>query len=85
MENKLLLALMQRVLDVEGDDAEVSLCCIADASNIPLALIQSVYDEIFMPGCSVRDVADARAIQLGYEGIDDLIAYGKRSAVVFEG
>ena len=87
MEKNLIKALIQRIVDIEQDDAEVSLCCLLDQDpTIDSALVNEVYLSLFSAGAgSLRDVADLRAIQLGYEGIDDLLAYGKRDSCVFEG
>ena len=78
---------MQRLQDVEGDDLEVSLCCLLDQdSTLDAQLLNEVYLSNQLPGAgSMRDVADIRAIHLGYEGIDDLLAYGRRESVIFEG
>ena len=87
MEIKLLKALVQRLQDVEGDNLEVSLCCLLDQDpTIDAQLLNAVYLSNQLPGAgSMRDVADIRAVQLGYEGIDDLLAYGRRESVIFEG
>jgi hypothetical protein len=87
MENKLLKVLLQRLMDVEGDNLEVSLCCILDEDpTIDAQLLNQLYLDIQLPGAgSIRDVADLRAIKLGYEGIDDLLAYSRRSTFIFEG
>ena len=87
METKLIKALIQRLQDVEGDNLEVSLCCLLDQdSTIDAQLLNEVYLSNQLPGAgSMRDVADIRAIHLGYEGIDDLLAYGRRDSVIFEG
>ncbi len=87
MKTNLLKALMQRLQDVEGDDLEVSLCCLLDQdSTLDAQLLNEVYLSNQLPGAgSMRDVADIRAIHLGYEGIDDLLAYGRRESVIFEG
>jgi len=87
MQTNLLKALVQRLIDVEGDDAEVSLMCLLDQDpSIDAQLLEDVYQSLQIPGAgSIRDVADFRAIHLGYEGIDDLLAYGRRESVIFEG
>ena len=87
MEKNLIKALIQRIVDIEQDDAEVSLCCLLDQDpTLDAVLVNEVYLSLFLAGAgSLRDVADLRAIQLGYEGIDDLLAYGKRDSCVFEG
>ncbi len=87
MTTNLLKALVQRLQDVEGDNLEVSLCCLLDQDpTLDAQLLNEVYLSNQLPGAgSMRDVADIRAIHLGYEGIDDLLAYGKRSQFVFEG
>lgn len=87
METKLLKALIQRLQDVEGDDLEVSLCCLLDQDrDLDAQLLNEIYLSNQLPGAgSLRDVADCRAIHLGYEGIDDLLAYGRRESVIFEG
>jgi hypothetical protein len=87
MNTKLLKALVQRLQDVEGDDLEVSLCCLLDQDqDLDAQLLNEVYLSNQLPGAgSLRDVADIRAIHLGYEGIDDLLAYGRRESVIFEG
>ena len=87
MEKNLIKALIQRIVDIEQDDAEVSLCCLLDQDpTLDAVLVNEVYLSLFLAGAgSLRDVADLRAIELGYEGIDDLLAYGKRDSCVFEG
>jgi len=87
MTTNLLKALVQRLMDVEGDNLEVSLCCLLDQDqDLDAQLLNQVYLDIQLPGAgSMRDVADLRAIALGYEGIDDLLAYGRRDSVIFEG
>jgi hypothetical protein len=87
MTTNLLKALIQRLQDVEGDNLEVSLCCLLDQdSTLDAQLLNQVYLSNQLPGAgSLRDVADIRAIHLGYEGIDDLLAYGRRESVIFEG
>ena len=87
MQIKLLKALVQRLMDVEGDNLEVSLCCLLDQDqDLDAQLLNQVYLDIQLPGAgSLRDVADLRAIHLGYEGIDDLLAYGRHDSVIFEG
>lgn len=87
METKLIKALIQRLQDVEGDNLEVSLCCLLDQDQtLDAQLLNELYLSNQLPGAgSMRDVADIRAIHLGYEGIDDLLAYGRRDSVIFEG
>lgn len=87
MHIKLIKALIQRLQDVEGDNLEVSLCCLLDQdSTIDAQLLNEMYLSNQLPGAgSMRDVADIRAVRLGYEGIDDLLAYGRRDSVIFEG
>ena len=87
MNIKLLKALVQRLQYVEGDDLEVSLCCLLDQDqDLDAQLLNEVYLSNQLPGAgSLRDVADIRAIHVGYEGIDDLLAYGRRESVIFEG
>jgi hypothetical protein len=87
MNTNLIKALVQRLMDVEGDDLEISLCCLLDADpTLDAQLLNQAYLDIQLPGAgAMRDVADLRAIHLGYEGIDDLIAYGKQDSCVFEG
>lgn len=88
MNIKLLKALVQRLQDVEGDDLEVSLCCLLDQDqNLDAQLLNDIYLSNQLPGAgSLRDVANIRAIQLGYEGIEDLLSYGRRhNSVIFEG
>jgi len=87
MHIKLIKALIQRLQDVEGDNLEVSLCCLLDQdSTIDAQLLNEMYLSNQLPGAgSMRDVADIRAVRLGYEGIDDLLAYSRRDSVIFEG
>ena len=83
----LLKALVQRLQDVEGDDLEISLICLLDQDqSLDANLLNEIYLSNQLAGAgSMREVADIRAVQLGYEGIDDLLAYGKSSPFVFEG
>jgi len=85
--NNLLKAFIQRIIDVEQDDAEISLICILDQDpSFNYDLVNELYLSLQIAGAgSLRDVADIRARHLGYEGIDDLLAYGKRDSCVFEG
>lgn len=87
MNTNLIKALVQRIIDVEGDDAEISLICLLDQDHsLDAGLVAEIYLSLFPKGAgSLRDVANLRAIQIGYEGIDDLLAYGKRDSCVFEG
>ena len=87
MQTKLLKALLQRLMDVEGDNLEVSLCCLLDQDqDLDAQLLNQLYLDIQLPGAgSLRSVADLRANQLGYAGIDDLLAYGRRNTFIFEG
>lgn len=83
----LVKALVQRIIDVEGEDAEISLICLLDQDpSLDADLVNEAYLSILPKGAgSMRDVANLRAIEIGYEGIDDLLAYGKRDSCVFEG
>lgn len=83
----LVKTLIQRIIDVEQNDAEISLICLLDQDqSLDADLVNEIYLSLFPKGSgSMRDVANLRAIELGYEGIDDLLAYGRRDTCVFEG
>jgi len=88
MQTKLIKALMQRLLDAGGQDFELYLCCMLDENKeLDARLVSELYLSLFPAGAgSLRDVANLRAIELGYTGIEDLLAYGKQSAnYIFEG
>ena len=87
METNLLKALIERIISIEGNDAELSLISILDQDpSISYDLVNGLYLSVFPQGAgSLRDVADIRAREIGYEGLDDFIAYGKRNPFVFEG
>ena len=87
MQTTLLKALLQRLVDVEGQDFELFLFCLLDQNpDIDAQLVNELYLSLFTAGAgSMRDAADLRAIEHGFTGIDDLIAYGKKSPFIFEG
>jgi hypothetical protein len=86
MESKLLKVLAQRVLELEGDNFEVSFYMLTALEGIDAQLLEDIYSSLFLAGAgSLRDVADARAIALGFDNIDDLITDATTVRDVFEG
>ena len=85
--NNLLKAFIQRIIDIEGDDAELSLISILNQDpSFSYELVNELYLSLFPKGAnSIRDVADIRARHLCYENLEDFIAYGKTNQFVFEG
>jgi hypothetical protein len=54
--------------------------------GIDAQLLEDVYASLWSVGSgSLRDVANLRAVQLGFEGIDDLIIDATTVRDVFEG
>lgn len=86
MESKLLKVLAQRLLDLEGDNFEVSFYMLTALEGIDAQLLEGVYKSLFLPGAgSLRDVADLRAVELGFKNIDALIKDATTERDVFEG
>mgnify|MGYP003345509313 CR=1 FL=1 len=88
MESKLLKVLAQRLLDLEGDNFEVSFYMLTALEGIDAQLLEDIYASLWgsIPGAgSLRDVADLRAQHLGFENIDDLITDATTVRDVFEG
>jgi hypothetical protein len=86
MESKLLKVLAQQLLDLEGENFEVSFYMLTALEGIDAQLLEDVYASLWSAGSgSLRDVANLRAVQLGFEGIDDLIIDATTVRDVFEG
>lgn len=86
MESKLLKSLAQRLLDLEGENFEVSFYMLTALEGIDAQLLEDVYASLWSVGSgSLRDVANLRAVELGFEGIDDLIIDATTVRDVFEG
>jgi hypothetical protein len=86
MESKLLKVLAQQLLDLEGENFEVSFYMLTALEGIDAQLLEDVYASLWSVGSgSLRDVANLRAVQLGFEGIDDLIIDATTVRDVFEG
>jgi hypothetical protein len=88
MESKLLKVLAQRLLDLEGDNFEVSFYMLTALEGIDAQLLEDIYASFWVsiPGAgSLRDVANLRAVELGFKNIDDLITDATTVRDVFEG
>jgi len=86
MESKLLKVLAQRVLELEGDNFEISFYMLTALEGIDAQLLEDIYSSLFLAGAgSLRDVANLRAVELGFDNIDDLVTDATTVRDVFEG